>query len=302
MGQDEKLDLNYYVLDYNLEIARQQFKQVQPMLKCYEHYFGPYPFYNDGYKLVETPYYGMEHQSCISYGNDFQNNEFDFDYIIIHESGHEYWGNCITINDIGELWIHEGFTTYMESLFIEYFYGKETALDYLAQQKTSIENRSPMLGPLNVNYDNWMDTDIYYKGAWMLHSIRNTINDDAIWFDLLKAMFQHFKYRIVTSEEIIRYMDSKTGYDLKPIFDNYLNNANPPELRIRIKQKKVKIQVKYSWKNVTKDFNMPVDLLYGTEVMRLYPKVKNQKMDFLFIKDEEISFDTRLSYFLISNN
>lgn len=300
MGQDEKLDLNYYVLDYNLEIARQQFNQVQPMLKCYEHYFGPYPFYNDGYKLVETPYYGMEHQSCISYGNDFQNNEFDFDYIIIHESGHEYWGNCITINDMGELWIHEGFTTYMESLFIEYFYGKETALDYLAQQKTSIENRNPMLGPLNVNYDNWMDTDIYYKGAWMLHSIRNTINDDVIWFDLLKAMFQRFKYINVTSEEIIRYMDSKTAYDLKPIFDNYLNNAPPPELRIRIKQRKEKIQVKYSWKNVIKDFNMPVDLLYGTQEMRLYPKVKNQKTDFLLIKDEKISFDTRRSYFLIS--
>jgi len=300
MGQNEKLELNYYVLDYNLDIARQQFKQVQPMLKCYEDYFGPYPFYNDGYKLVETSYYGMEHQSCISYGNDFQNNEFDFDYIIIHESGHEYWGNCVTINDMGELWIHEGFTTYMESLFIEYFYGKETALDYLTQQKTSIENRNPMLGPLNVNYDNWMDTDIYYKGAWMLHSIRNTINDDVLWFGLLKAMFQQFKYKNVTTEEIINYMDSKTGYFLKPIFDNYLNNPLPPELRIKIKQKQMKVQMKYSWKNVTKGFNMPVDMQYGSEAIRLYPRVRNQKIDFQFIEDEKISFDTRLGYFLIS--
>jgi aminopeptidase N len=300
MGQEGKLDLNYYVLDYNLEIARQQFKQVQPMLKCYEQYFGPFPFYNDGYKLVETPYYGMEHQSCISYGNDFQNNEFDFDYIIIHESGHEYWGNCISIRDMGELWIHEGFATYMESLFIEYFNGKEIALEYLAQQKPSIENRNPMLGPLNVNYDNWMDTDIYYKGSWMLHTIRSTINDDEIWFDLLKSVFQHFKYRTVTSEEIIRYMDSNIEYDLKPIFNNFLNIANPPELRINIKQRKEKVLLKYSWRNVNQDFNMPVDVHYGKEVIRLYPGIKKQKREFHLIEDTEISFDTRHSYFMIS--
>ena len=300
MGMDGRLDLDYYVLDYNLDIARQQFKQVQPMLKCYEQYFGPYPFYNDGYKLVETPYYGMEHQSCISYGNDYQNNEFDFDYIIIHESGHEYWGNCISIRDLGELWVHEGFTTYMESLFMEYFHGKEVALEYLEHQKSSIENRNAMLGPLNVNYDNWMDTDIYYKGTWMLHSIRNTLNDDTEWFDLLRSVFQRFKYNTVTSDDIIKYMDSQTEYDLMPIFNNYLNNTAPPELNIKIKQKRGNVLLKYSWRNVTKEFDMPVDIQYGEEVIRLFPRVKKQKIELPMITGEEISYDTRLSYFVIS--
>ena len=300
MGMDGRLDLDYYVLDYNLNVARKQFTQVQPMLKCYEHYFGPYPFYLDGYKLVETPYYGMEHQSCIAYGNNFQNNEFDFDYIIIHESGHEYWGNCISIRDLGELWVHEGFTTYMESLFMEYFHGKETALDYLEHQKSSIENRNAMLGPLNVNYDNWMDTDIYYKGAWMLHSIRNTINDDTIWFDLLKSVFQHFKYSAVRSEDIIKYMDSMTEYDLKPIFDSYLNIKDPPELNIKIKRKRENVHLKYFWRNVRKDFDMPVNILYGDEVIRILPTAKKQKMEVPFFEGEEMYFDTRLSYFVIS--
>ncbi len=300
IGMDGRLPLDYYVLDYNLDIARQQFKQVQSMLKCYEHYFGPYPFYNDGYKLVETPYYGMEHQSCIAYGNDFQNNEFDFDYIIIHESGHEYWGNCISIRDLGELWVHEGFTTYMESLYVEYFHGKEVALEYLEQQKSSIENTIAMLGPLNVNYDNWMDTDIYYKGSWMLHSIRNTIDDDAIWFDLLKAVFQQFKYKTVSSEEIINYLDSETDFNLKQIFNNYLNNPEPPELLVRIKQKKEDVQIKYAWRKVKKDFNMPVNMLYGNEVIRINPTVKKQKLEVPLVEGEEIRFDTRLSYFMIS--
>ena len=299
-GMGGRLDLDYYVLDYNIDIARQQFKQVQPMLKCYEHYFGSYPFYDDGYKLVETPYYGMEHQSCIAYGNDFQNNEFDFDYIIIHESGHEYWGNCISIRDLGELWVHEGFTTYMESLFMEYFHGKESALEYLEQQKSSIENRNAMLGPLNVNYDNWMDTDIYYKGSWMLHSIRNTINDDTVWFNLLKSVFQHFKYKTVTSEEIINYMDSGTDYNLKSIFQFYLNNPDPPELLIKIKEKKENVYLKYTWRKVRKDFDMPVDMLYGNEVLRIYPTVKKQKLEVPVVEGEEIRFDTRLTYFMIT--
>jgi aminopeptidase N len=299
-GMGGRLDLDYYVLDYNIDIARQQFKQVQPMLKCYEHYFGSYPFYDDGYKLVETPYYGMEHQSCIAYGNDFQNNEFDFDYIIIHESGHEYWGNCISVRDLGELWVHEGFTTYMESLFMEYFHGKESALEYLEQQKSSIENRNAMLGPLNVNYDNWMDTDIYYKGSWMLHSIRNTINDDTVWFNLLKSVFQHFKYKTVTSEEIINYMDSGTDYNVKPIFQYYLNNPDPPELLIKIKEKKENVYLKYAWRKVRKDFDMPVDMLYGNEVLRIYPTAKKQKLEVHVVAGEEIRFDTRLSYFIIT--
>jgi aminopeptidase N len=157
-----------------------------------------------------------------------------------------------------------------------------------------------MLGPLNVNYDNWMDTDIYYKGSWMLHSIRNTINDDTVWFNLLKSVFQHFKYKTVTSEEIINYMDSGTDYNVKPIFQYYLNNPDPPELLIKIKEKKENVYLKYAWRKVRKDFDMPVDMLYGNEVLRIYPTAKKQKLEVSVVVGEEIRFDTRLSYFIIT--
>jgi aminopeptidase N len=276
-NKEGKLVLNYFVLDYNLEKARNQFRQVQPMLTCYEHLFGPYPFRKDGYKLVETPYYGMEHQSGIAYGNNFLNNEFNFDYIIIHESGHEYWGNSISVKDLGELWIHEGFTTYMESLYMEYFHGLESAIEYLDLQKETISNQFPMLGPLEVNYDNWMDTDIYFKGAWMLHSIRNTVNNDSVWYNLLKKTYQQFKYQTVTSNEIIQYMDANTNYSLGPIFSNYLTNEKIPLLKLKVREKKDSIQFTYKWKDVKQEFNMPVEIRFEEKEIRLYPTVKKKK-------------------------
>jgi aminopeptidase N len=296
---DGNLDLNYYVLDYNLDKAKKQFEQVKSMLMCYEHFFGSYPFINDGYKLVETPYYGMEHQSGIAYGNNYENNDFNFDYIIIHESGHEYWGNSISINDLGELWVHESFTTYMESLYIEYFHGRNTAIEYIELQKEEISNQRPMLGPLEVNYDNWMGTDIYYKGVWMLHSIRNTINDDSIWFELLKDTYQKFKYQTVTSNDIIHYMDANSDYDLKPIFNNFLTNENPPVLRVKEKRKKGRIELIYSWKDVKKDFNMPVDVRYGKENIRLFPTVKKKKQFLDELDGLEPQYATDLFYFVL---
>jgi len=294
---DEILDLNYYVLDYNLDKARKQFEQVKSMLQCYEHFFGSYPFINDGYKLVETPYYGMEHQSGIAYGNNYENNDFNFDYIIIHESGHEYWGNSISIQDLGELWVHESFTTYMESLYMEYFHGRDTAIQYIELQKEEISNQRPMLGPLEVNYDNWMDTDIYYKGVWMLHSIRNTINDDEVWFNLLKDTYQKFKYQTVRSEEIINYINTNSDYNLRPIFNNFLTNERAPILKVKEKRKKDKIQLVYAWKNTLGDFNMPVVISIGNEDFRLYPSTKKQKIELPAMADKELQYQTELFYY-----
>jgi aminopeptidase N len=298
-GNERLFDLNYYVLDYNLEKAKKQFQQVPPMLKCYEHYFGPYPFPNDGFKLVEAPYFGMEHQSGIAYGNNYENNEFDLDYIIIHESGHEYWGNSVSINDLAQLWVHESFATYMESMFIEYFHGKEMAIEYLMLQRELINNQNPMIGPLEVNYDNWMDADIYYKGAWMLHSVRNTINDDDVWFKLLKDTYRKFQYKTVSSEDIINFIDDHTEYSFKPIFNNFLHIEKVPVLWIKEKNKKENIILIYKWRDVNDDFNMPVEIRYGQEILRLYPTVEKQRLFLEKVPDEVIHYATDLFYFEI---
>lgn len=297
VGSEGSLDLNYYVLDYNLSLAREQFQQVQPMLMCYEHFLGPYPFKRDGYKLVETPYYGMEHQSCIAYGNDFQNNAYGFDYIIIHESGHEYWGNSVCVQDLGELWVHEGFTTYMESLFIEYSQGRDAALEYLDIQREHISNKHPMIGPLGVNYDNWMDTDMYFKGSWMLHSVRNTINNDSLWFQLLKDTYQRFKYSTIVSNDIVDYMNEHVDFDLAPVFRNFLFNAQTPVLKTKERKKKNTIELSYMWKNTFEDFNMPVDILYGSEHYRLFPSKKKQKVVLYQLDGGTIQFSTDKFYF-----
>src|SRR5690606_34322216 len=177
----DTLALDYYILENNADTARAHFKQVIPMLACFEESYGKYPFWKDGYALVETPYWGMEHQGAIAYGNEYENNAFDFDFIIVHESAHEYWGNSVSVNDHGEMWIHEAFTTYAEALYLECRDDYKTSVAYLLTQKPNIKNQLPILGPIGVNYSGWEDADMYYKGSWMLHSMRNTIDNDALW-------------------------------------------------------------------------------------------------------------------------
>jgi len=204
---DGKLTLDYYVLSYNRDKALKHFQQVKNMLKCFEQYFGAYPFQKDGYKLVETEYWGMEHQSCIAYGNNYQNNEWGFDYIIVHESGHEWFGNSISVPDHAEMWIHESFTTYTEAIFMECMYGYEKAVQYLTAQRFNILNQEPILGPLDVNYDRWIGADMYYKGAWMLHTLRSCVNNDELWFQTLKLFCLNFKYRIVNTNQVIQFFN-----------------------------------------------------------------------------------------------
>ena len=298
-GLEGNLDLDYWVLDYNFEKAREQFRQVQPMLECYEHYFGPYPFRRDGYKLVEAPYWGMEHQSGIAYGNNYQDNEFGFDYIIIHESAHEYWGNSVSVSDHGDMWVHESFATYAESLFMEYFHGTHAAIEYLEMQKESINNQQPIQGPLEVNYNNWPDADMYYKGSWMLHSLRHTINNDSVWFSVLKNLCREFKYQTITGSDLIEYVNANTEYDLEPIFDNYLNNAKAPVLKAIDKRKKTARVLKYKWKNVLEDFNMPVEVRYGQDNYRLFPTIKKQILKLPDPDNEEVAYSTELFYFYV---
>lgn len=263
-----KLPLDYYVMPYNLEKARTQFEQVKPMLAAYEHYFGKYPFWRDGYALVETPYLGMEHQSAIAYGNQYMRGylgglipkDMNFDYIIIHESGHEYFGNSVSCADHAEMWLHESFTTYMEALYVEYTMSKADAVRYLATERRYITNIDPILGMKNVNFDDWEGSDQYYKGAMMLHTLRSIINNDALWFDILKTFYQKQAYKTTYTEDFIRHVNTKTKRNYTPFFKQYLETTKIPNLVYNIRQCGRKLILSYKWKENTAltSLNMPV--------------------------------------------
>ncbi|MBC7921857.1 MAG: M1 family metallopeptidase, partial [Ferruginibacter sp.] len=257
------LALDYYVLRANEKKARQHFQQVKPMLACYEKYFGPYPFPRDGYALVETPYWGMEHQSAVAYGNHYQNNAFGFDFIIVHESGHEWWGNSVSCRDHAELWIHESFGTYAEALYVEDTQGYDTMLRYLEEKKERIKNQHPILGPLSVNYHRWPDSDMYVKGTWMLHTLRNAIADDSLWFGLLRGLATDFRLQNITTEQVIAYVNRKTGKDYTYFFDQYLRHAQPPTLEYQLWAKGRSVSLRYRWQADVKGFAMPIRVGFG---------------------------------------
>ncbi len=264
-GEKGTLDLSYWVLDYNKEKAQEQFKQVKPMLKAFEYWFGPYPFYEDGYKLVEAPYLGMEHQSAIAYGNGFQNGYkgrdlsgsgwgLKWDFIIVHESGHEWFANSITTKDIADMWVHEGFTNYSEVLFTEYYYGKEAANDYCYGLRKNIVNDVPIIGPYGVNKEG--SGDMYWKAANMIHSIRNALNDDKKFRKILRGMNEKFYHKTVDGVEIEQYLIEQTGLDLQKIFDQYLTTTQIPQLDYYFKGKKLF----YKYSNCIDGFNMPITI------------------------------------------
>ncbi|MCX6210543.1 MAG: M1 family aminopeptidase, partial [Bacteroidetes bacterium] len=265
VGEKGTLDLSYWVLDYNKEKAQEQFKQVKPMLKAFEYWFGAYPFYEDGYKLVEAPYLGMEHQSAIAYGNGFQNGYkgrdlsgsgwgLKWDFIIVHESGHEWFANSITTNDIADMWVHEGFTNYSEVLFTEYYYGKEAANDYCYGLRKNIANDIPIIGPYGVNKEG--SGDMYYKASNMIHSIRNALNNDKKFRKILRGMNEKFYHKTIDGKDIEQYLIEQTGLDLQKTFDQYLTTIQIPTLEYYFKGKKLF----YRYSNCIDGFNMPITI------------------------------------------
>jgi aminopeptidase N len=273
----DTLDLDYYVLKYNYNKAKDHFQQVKPMLECFEKYFGPYPFYKDGYTLIETPYLGMEHQSAIAYGNNYLpgyngNRQFisglDFDYIIIHETGHEWWGNSITTNDIADMWIHEGFCTYSEVLYVECIYGYDIMLDYVNNQKRSVRNDKPIIGPYNVNKKG--SNDMYQKGSLMLHTLRSLIDNDSLWFSIIKGISEEFKYQIVDGAEIIEYINEKVDLDLYYFFQQYLYKSEIPTFEYKTQKKGREYTLLYRW-NAIDDFNMNIKVNVETKDILLLP-------------------------------
>lgn len=262
-GEKGPLSLDYYVLPQDLEKARVQFQQAKLMLKAFEFWFGPYPFYEDGYKLVQVPYLGMEHQSSVTYGNHFRNGYLGrdlsntgwglkWDYIIIHESGHEWFANNITYRDIADMWIHESFTDYSEALFTEYYYGKAAATEYVVGLRPLIANRSPIEGVHGVNAEG--STDMYYKGANLLHTIRQIIDDDEKWRAILRGLNKDFYHQTVDGKQVEAYISQHSGKNLQKVFDQYLRNTEVPVLEYKIQGKRLK----YRWNNCINGFEMPV--------------------------------------------
>ena len=276
----EKLALDYYVLPENLSKAKKQFEQVKGMLACYEKYLDKYPFWNDGFALVETPYLGMEHQSAIAYGNKYKRGYLggrnpkgiDFDYIIIHESGHEYFGNSVSCGDHAEMWLHESFTTYLESVYVECTYSYDEMLRYINNQRFQIFNSEPIVGPKDVNYQDGQDN--YFKGSWILHTLRNVIDNDEKWWAMFKGFYLQQKLKITTTEDFIRYVNKYTGKDFGAFFEQYLFNANIPTLEYQIEPiDKDNISVRYRWKADVSDLAMPVKVGNKKKYLTIYPKV-----------------------------
>lgn len=276
-GEKGVLDLNYYVLRSNLEKAKQQFQQAKPMLKAFEHWFGPYPFYEDGYKLVEVPYLGMEHQSSVTYGNKFQNGYLGrdlsgtgwglkWDFIIIHESGHEWFANNITYKDMADMWVHESFTNYSESLYIEYVFGKKAASEYVIGTRRGIRNDSPIIGQYGVNDSG--SGDMYPKGGNMLHTIRQVIDDDNKWRSILRGLNETFYHKTVDGKDVEQFISEKSGRDFSKVFDQYLRTVNIPKLEYAI----AKGKLSYRWTNCVDGFNMPVKVTIRDKGSRfIYP-------------------------------
>lgn len=293
-GEKGDLDVNYWALKVDEAKAKKQFQEVPRMLEAFEHWFGPYPFYEDGYKLVQVPYLGMEHQSSVTYGNEFQNGYLGrdlsstgwglkFDFIIVHESGHEWFANNVTHKDMADMWIHESFTNYSESLFLDYFFGKEAGQEYVRGTRTSIGNSKPMIGPYGVNYEGYPG-DVYYKGGNLLNTLRTIVNDDEKWRGVLRGLGEQFYHKTVTSAELEAYMAEFLDLDLEAFFDQYLRDKRLPTQEYYFKEGKLY----HRWINAITTFNMPVDVTIGGKSMRIKPSTRWTNME---VSGIELSVD-----------
>ncbi|MEY3051274.1 MAG: hypothetical protein RLY31_1059 [Bacteroidota bacterium] len=300
------LPLDYYVLPHNLEKAKKHFEQVKPMLSCYERYFGPYPFPRDGFALVETPYLGMEHQSGIAYGNRYNRgylggmipSDMDWDFIIIHESGHEWFGNAVSVRDHADMWIHESFTTYLEALYVECRYGYQDAIRYLEGQKPFIKNIEPIVGPPNVNFDRWASSDHYYKGAWILHTLRHTIGQDSLFFPLLRGFYDRYKYQTCETADFIVFAENFLDRDLSGFFGQYLHHAEPPTLEYALRSEGKDLVVRYRWLAATESFDMPVRAGREQDYQVLLPTTgRFRETVFPRMAADDFRIATELAYF-----
>ncbi len=300
------LTMDFYCLPENLEKAKRQFAQARPMMEAFQKYFGEYPFKRDGYKLIEVPYSGMEHQSAVTYGNRFANGYLErdwtgvgvslkFDFIIIHESAHEWFGNSVTAADISDMWIHEGWATYAECVYVEAMFGREDALKYVNGYKTKVRNQRPIITARGVNQT--PSQDQYFKGALFLNTLRSVVDDDTRWRKLLRDYCERFKYQNIMTEDVVAFFNQRTGKNLTPIFDQYLRQAALPVLELRFQESDG--SVSYRWKAGVKEFAMPVKVGRRTQWRTIQPTTEWKTMK-TNLKKEEFEVATDLYYIEVS--
>lgn len=298
------LTLDYYVMPYNLDKAKKQFQEVKPMLACFEKFFGKFPFYRDGYKMVESPHLGMEHQTAIAYGNKYRfgykgtgSSELGitFDFIIIHESAHEWWGNSVTSKDIADMWIHESFGAYAEALYVECRHGYEAGLKYQNGKRQDVRNNSPIIGHYGVNHSG--SGDMYAKGSLFLNTLRHVIDDDSLWFAIVLGIAEEFKYQTITTDDIVSFVNSKTGEDFTAMFDQYLKNTAIPELEIDVTKKGDKVTARYRWKADVADFTMPIKVTTSKNKFEfIYPTTEWQTTELGGIHPDDFKVAEDLFY------
>jgi len=301
-GKNGVLDIEYWVLPHQKDAAMKQFKEVRRMLEAFEYWFGKYPFYEDGYKLVTVSYPGMEHQSSVTYGNWFRNGYlqrdpcacgvgFKFDFIIVHESAHEWFGNNISMKDAADMWIHEGFANYAENLFVEYHFGKKDAEDYVVGTRRSIRNDRPVIGTYGTNREG--SGDMYPKGGNMLHTIRQIINDDEKWRSILHGLNADFWHQTVTTEQIESYITKKAGINFSKVFDQYLRTTKIPLLKYTVNGK----TVSFNYERVVPGFAMPVRVMINGKETVIRPNETKQTLEY----PEEIkSFEVNRNFYIQS--
>ncbi|MFT4155546.1 M1 family metallopeptidase [Parafilimonas sp.] len=291
-GEKGTLDMSFWVLDYSLDSAKMQFQQAKSMLHSLEYWFGPYPFYEDSYKLVESPHLGMEHQSAVGYGNHFRNGYLGtdlsgsswglkWDFIIEHESSHEWFGNNITSKDLADMWIHESFANYSETLYTEYLFGKEAGNEYNYGTRKKIRNDEPIIAHYNVNEEG--SGDMYYKGGNMLQTIRHSINNDAKWRNILRGLGKTFYHQTVTAPQIENYISKNAGIDFSKVFNQYLRHIQIPQLSYYYSPDKKKVY--YRWDSCVAGFNLQLVLLHDGKSIRIKPTQKWRSLGDVFFFD-----------------
>lgn len=280
-GEKGLLDMDFWVLKSDLEKAKEHFKDAARTMEAFEYWFGPYPFYEDSYKLVQVPYLGMEHQSSVTYGNQFKKGYLGhdlsgtgwglkWDYIIVHETGHEWFANNITYKDIADMWIHEGFTMYSECLFVEKFYGKEAGAEYSRGVRFDIANQTPLIGNYGVNSEG--SSDMYNKGNALLHTLRQVVNNDEYWRAMLRGLNKEFYHQTVTTKQVEDYMAKSLNLKLDKFFDQYLRDTRIPVLEYFVKDG----NLVYRWSNCVRGFDMPVKVWIDGKEKVLKPKTTPQ--------------------------
>ncbi|OFY48798.1 MAG: hypothetical protein A2Y87_00165, partial [Bacteroidetes bacterium RBG_13_46_8] len=302
-GKDTMIPMDFYVLPRNLEKAKTHFLQAADIIGFYESVFGEYPYNKEGYKLIESPYEGMEHQTAIAYGNKYRNAfRGGFDYIILHETAHEWWGNSLSVGDYAEIWLHEGFATYSEALYVEHLYGRDAYRRYLSFYSMLIKNKKPLVGPYDVNYWDYKDADVYLKGALVLHTLRNILNNDVLFFDIIRSFYNTYKYSFASTKEFIEIVNMKTGQDLTWFFDQYLYSRTCPRLEWNYVRDVPpgQYEFRYRWNNVQADFQLPVRITSGERKYILYPALHTQTL--ILQTNDEVSVNTDDSYIAQKKN